>query len=75
MCMPPLVDALFAVLETSLMLPDTTKTYTHLMTTRCENANLNGFLADDTVSTLALLILRAQIRQIIVFCFEGIHAF
>jgi hypothetical protein len=75
MCMPPLVDALFAVLEPSLVLINTMKKYAHLMTTCCENTNLNGFLADDTVSTLALLILRTQIRQVIMLCFEGIHAF
>ena len=75
MGMPPLVDALFAVLESSLVRTDTMKTYAHLMTTRCQNTNLNGFLTDDAVGTLALLILRTQIRQVIMFCFEGIHAF
>ena len=75
MGMPPLVDALFAVLESSLVRTDTMKTYAHLMTTRCQNTNLNGFLTDDAVSTLALLILRTQIRQVIMFCFEGINEF
>lgn len=76
MSMPPLIDAFLAVLGVVLaMVVPLISELTYLMSTCCEHTDFDGFLAYDTVRTLAFLILSSQIHEIGMLSFQGVDAF